>query len=313
LALQDVLSQNNTARYVTLCVRRKTKKTAQLIFKETAMAAIKILLVDDDETQNAIMRSLLEPEGFDITVACSVAEALKLISSERFDVLLSDLHMPGAADGLTVISAMRHLNPDAIAILLTGFPEMDVAAKTVLRQADEILLKGTDLTELLGSIKRRIAQGAPHTRPKVESVATILERAAPSCIDDWFHQVQLDSKLSLIPLTQEQRSGHLPQVFRDLVARLRTALPFGRTGPLSSFAASHGLIRRRQGYSAAMMVEESRILQVCIFHTLHKNLATIDFGLVLTEVMTIADEVDSQLRQAMECYVEESIADSLPA
>ena len=62
-----------------------------------------------------------------------------------------------------------------------------------------------------------------------------------------------------------------------------------------------------------MMVEESRILQVCIFHTLEKNLAFINFSVLLRQVMTIADEVDSQLRQAMECYVEESIRDSLPA
>jgi hypothetical protein len=62
-----------------------------------------------------------------------------------------------------------------------------------------------------------------------------------------------------------------------------------------------------------MMVEESRLLQVCIFHTLEKNLTSIDFSVLLTQVMTIADEVDSQLRQAMECYVEESILDSLPA
>jgi hypothetical protein len=137
-------------------------------------------------------------------------------------------------------------------------------------------------------------------------VATILERAAPSCIEEWFLEVQLDSKLLLVPLTPEQRCGHLPQVFRDLVARLRAVLPFGSKGPLSPFAANHGLTRRQQGYSAAMMVEESRILQVCIFHTLEKNLATIDFSVLLSQVMTIADEVDSQLRQAMECYVEES-------
>jgi hypothetical protein len=134
-----------------------------------------------------------------------------------------------------------------------------------------------------------------------------------TCIEDWFLEVQLDSQLSLVPLTPEQRCGHLPQVFRDLVARLRAALPFGSNGPLSASAANHGLTRRRQGYSAAMMVEESRILQVCIFHTLEKNLASIDFSVLLSQVMTIADEVDSQLRQAMECYVEESIADSLPA
>jgi DNA-binding NtrC family response regulator len=161
-------------------VRPPKNRTAQLIFQGNCMVAIKILLVEDDETQNAIMRTLLEHEGFDITVAGSVAEALKLISSERYDVLLSDLHMPGAADGLTVIS---HLNPNAIVILLTGFPEMDVAARAILPQADKIMIKGTDLTELLGSIKRRIAKGTAHTRPKIESVATILERAAPSCIE----------------------------------------------------------------------------------------------------------------------------------
>jgi CheY-like chemotaxis protein len=277
------------------------------------MAAIRILLVDDDEMLNRIMRSLLEREGFDITVASNVADALKLISSERYDVLLSDLHMPGAADGLTVISAMRHLNPNAIALLLTGFPEMDVAAQAILRQADEIMIKRTDLAAMVESIKSRIAKGTAIIRPKVESVAAILERVAPSCIEDWFLEVQLDSKLSLVPLTPEQRYGHLPQVFRDLVARLRAALPFGSKGTISAFAANHGLTRRRQGYSAAMMVEESRILQVCIFHTLEKNLATIDFSVLLSQVMTIADEVDSQLRQAMECYVEESTLDSLPA
>jgi CheY-like chemotaxis protein len=278
------------------------------------MTATRILLVDDDEVQNIIMRKLLEREGFDITVAGNVAEALKLISSNRYDVLLSDLHMPGAADGLTVISAMRHLNPTAIAVLLTSFPEMDVAAHAILRQAEEIMIKQTDFTELVELIKHRIANGtAAHLRPKIESVATILEREAPSCIQDWFLEVQLDSVLTHVPLTLEQRCGHLTHVFRDLVARLRMALPFGSKGPPSKFAANHGLTRRRQGYSAAMMVEESRILQVCIFHTLQKNLATIDFSVLLTQVMTIADEVDSQLRQAMECYVDESVLDSLPA
>jgi CheY-like chemotaxis protein len=277
------------------------------------MAATKILLVDDDEMSLLILRKLLEREGFDITVAANVAEALKLISSEHYDVLLSDLHMPGAADGLTVISAMRYINPKCVALLLTGFPEMDVAAQALLRQADEILLKQEDFTALVASIKRRITTGATHSRPKIESVATILERVAPECVADWLREVQLDSTLTRVPLSPEERCAHLPQVFRDLVVRLRMALPFGTKGPSSATAAKHGLTRRQQGYSAAMMVEESRILQVCIFHTLQKNLASIDFSVLLSEVMTIADEVDSQLRQAMECYIEESTLDSLPA
>ena len=52
-----------------------------------------------------------------------------------------------------------------------------------------------------------------------------------------------------------------------------------------------------------MMVEESRILQVSIFRTLQNNLSSVDFSQVLLDVMTIADEVDSQLKQAMLSFV----------
>ena len=55
-----------------------------------------------------------------------------------------------------------------------------------------------------------------------------------------------------------------------------------------------------------MLVAESRMLQVSIFETLQKNLASIDFSVLLNGVMTIADEVDSQLSQAMDCYIDKS-------
>ena len=54
-------------------------------------------------------------------------------------------------------------------------------------------------------------------------------------------------------------------------------------------------------------VEESRLLQVCIFQTLQNNLASIDFSVLLIGVMMIADEVDSQLSQAMASFVAESL------
>jgi len=65
-------------------------------------------------------------------------------------------------------------------------------------------------------------------------------------------------------------------------------------------------MRRRQGYTAAMLVEESRMLQVSIFRTLQHNLQKVDFSLLLLDVMIIADEVDSQLAQAMTSYIAEA-------
>ncbi len=55
-----------------------------------------------------------------------------------------------------------------------------------------------------------------------------------------------------------------------------------------------------------MIVEESRILQVSIFQALQNNLATVDFSLLLLDVMTIADEVDSQLKQTIVSFSEEA-------
>jgi hypothetical protein len=51
-----------------------------------------------------------------------------------------------------------------------------------------------------------------------------------------------------------------------------------------------------------MLIEESRILQVSIFETLQNNLSSVDFSLLLLDVMTIADEVDSQLKQTVNSF-----------
>jgi uncharacterized membrane protein len=102
-------------------------------------------------------------------------------------------------------------------------------------------------------------------------------------------------------------------LFRDLVHRLRSSKAIGSKELVSAASAEHGMNRYRQGYSAAMLVEESRMLQVSIFHTLQKNLSSIDFSILLTEVMTIADEIDSQLSQAMASYVGEPADEALPA
>jgi YesN/AraC family two-component response regulator len=277
------------------------------------MALIKILLVDDDEMVRLTLSDILEESGFAVTTAANVPEALKYISSQSFEVLLSDLHMPGAGDGLTVVSAMRHANPKAVTILLSAFPEMDAAAHAILLQADEILVKPMNVETLVTAIKQRLASGSPGMRVVVETVAAILERSAESTIGEWFKRIETDKKVMSVSMSYEQRCGHLPQLFRDLVSRLLASKPIGSKELISDAAAQHGLNRRRQGYSAAMMVEESRMLQVTIFDTLQQNLATIDFSVLLIGVMTIADEIDSQLSQAMDSYTAESVEDALPA
>ncbi len=68
------------------------------------MADTRVLLVDDDEIARMGLSFLLDQSGFTVTSARNVPEALKYRTSETFDALLTDLHMSGAGDGLTVVS-----------------------------------------------------------------------------------------------------------------------------------------------------------------------------------------------------------------
>ncbi|MHB1937258.1 MAG: response regulator [Acidobacteriaceae bacterium] len=271
----------------------------------------KVLLVDDNESVRVSLGMVLEHHDFEVVAAANVNDALHLISTERFDVLLSDLHMPNPGDGLTVVSAMRHSNPRAVTVIFSGYPEMKEAAAAILMQADEILVKPLDPKMLVETIRERLKRGVKSVRT-VELVANILERETQSTIQDWLLRVELEPRVFTIPLDYEARCAHLPQLFRDLVSRLRHPLPLGTRALVSPAAARHGLVRRQQGYTAAMIVEESRMLQVSIFQTLQNNLRHVDFSLLLVDVMAIADEVDSQLAQAMAAYISESKIDALP-
>jgi CheY-like chemotaxis protein len=276
------------------------------------MAITKLLLVDDDEIVRLGLGELLEDKGYEVTTAASVPDALKLITAGSYDVLLSDLHMPGRGDGLTVVSAMRHANPKSVTILLSAFPEMNAAAQAILLQADQILIKPINIPALIEAIEQRLASEPPPSRV-IESVATILESAIRSTVDAWFERVEKDKKLTAIAMSHELRVGHIPKILIDLVHRLRAFKALGCKELVSVAAEKHGRLRCQQGYSAAMLVEESRMLQVSIFETLQKSLACIDFSILLNAVMTIADEVDSQLSQAMDSYMEEALLEATPA
>jgi CheY-like chemotaxis protein len=270
------------------------------------MSGTRVLLVDDDPVVRMSLTSVLQHSGFTVNSAANVPDALKLIiGPEPYDVLLSDLHMPGAGDGLTVVSAMRHANPQAVTLLLSSSPEMNAATQAILLQTDEILVKPMDVTSLIQTIRQRLASGPLRTRT-VETVAEILDRTIDSTIQEWFERIQKDATLMSVPMSRELRCGHLPLFFREIIARLRSSKRKASNKPASAGAVKHGSDRFAQGYTAAMLVAECRMLQASIFHTLQNNLARIDYSLLLTGVMTIADEIDSQLGQAVESYTSQS-------
>ncbi len=265
----------------------------------------RILLADDDESILDVLTVVLERSGFEVDAVSNVKQALGLITSKSFDVLVSDLHMPAYGDGLTVVSAMRHAHPEAVTVIFSAYPEMKRAAQEILKQTDVVVVKPLGVENLVSVIRERLQVGANYAPVRIESVADILERSVQSTIEEWLESVRGEPAVISAHLEDNERCAHLPQLFSEVIGRLRFPIPLGTRAPVSAAAAEHGRRRRKQGYTAAMLVEESRMLQVSIFQTLQDNLNKIDFSVLLIGVMSIADECDSQLAQQMAAFAVE--------
>jgi YesN/AraC family two-component response regulator len=125
---------------------------------------------------------------------------LRLISTDKFDVLLSDLHMPDSGDGFTVVSAMRHAHPSAVTLVLSSYPALQEAMGAILLEPDEALVKPVGLAAIAETIQKKLSNPSARRAQKKERVAEILERDAEPTIRDWMSKVERNEELSCVSL-----------------------------------------------------------------------------------------------------------------
>ena len=270
---------------------------------DPSKARPKILLVDDDNDDLFLTQKSLEGKGYEVVLARSVTEAFRQIAAQRFDVLITDLHMPEAGDGFAVVTAMRHIQPQALTLVVSSFPDVPNAMAAITMQADEVLVKPFDTEQLDGLISKGKLTSKPSPKATKESVASILDRDLDITIQRWLLRVEKVTELAAIPLSVKDRGAYLPDIIKSITVRLRGDHNVAVVDSFCPAAVMHGQVRGRQGYTAPLMVQESRLLQVCIFETIQRNLSTVDFTAVLPDIMIIADEVDSQLKQAIDSFL----------
>jgi hypothetical protein len=157
------------------------------------------------------------------------------------------------------------------------------------------------IQECLRGDKSQFHRGAKNQGKILETVAVILERERNSVIEEWLRRANSVPALTAIPLSDAERTQHLPSVFDDLIRRLRNLDQNARAR--ICHARTHGKMRFAQGYSVDMLVEESRIFEVSTFMTLHLHQNELIQSQALLDVMTIADEADNQLKEAVQSFI----------
>ena len=270
------------------------------------MAVRKILFVDDEPAIRVTLPAILQNEGFEITTAATVSEALQCIARERFDVLLTDLNIGQPGDGFTVASAMRRTQPEAITLILTGFPDFETAIQALREQVDDYLTKPAEIKHLVTSIKQRLATPRRTTPKSVKRVSQVLRENAENIISEWLRASSEDVELSRIPLSSRERVDHLPQVLADLADRV-DAEHFEASSQTIEAARQHGMLRRIHGYRSWHIVSEGRILHNVISRTLQEHLLSIDLSTIISDILRIGEALGESLEKSIEAFEEEPV------
>ncbi|MBV21758.1 MAG: hypothetical protein CMJ61_06345 [Planctomycetaceae bacterium] len=120
--------------------------------------AKKILLVDDEIGTLEVMGTLLEAQGFSVGFAASARDARRQLESTPFDAVVSDVMFDGHPEGTQILAMTREVRPEAIVILMTGYPQIDGAVAAIKDGAVDYLKKPVDSSVLGATIHRALRE-----------------------------------------------------------------------------------------------------------------------------------------------------------
>jgi DNA-binding NtrC family response regulator len=145
------------------------------------MMSRKVLVADDDPDVREIVRRRLESDGHRVEIATDGVQAVKACRDVRFDVVVTDLNMPGLS-GVEVIRRVKESCPQTVTIVLTGFGAMESAVEALRLGCDDYQLKPlNNLDEFVFSMEQCLAR-----RDALAELTTAGARAqSAGCVVEW--------------------------------------------------------------------------------------------------------------------------------
>ncbi len=185
------------------------------------MPTRRILLVDDEPDIVDVCRRILEAEGYQVKTAPSGNAALEQAKQQPFDLLVTDIKMPGM-DGLELVRAVKEIAPYSPCVIMTGFSTMDTALKALKLGVDDYVIKPFAPEELTIAINKALEKTNLH-----QQVKELRDQLAGGVVLDmrserqltskanWFYNEMKHSGVDYSDLTQVQAYDEKHQKFRD--------------------------------------------------------------------------------------------------
>jgi len=257
----------------------------------------RLLCVDDEEVIRVTLAAILKRHGFEVTTAASVAEALQKITSQPFDVLLSDLNIGNPGDGLTVVSAMRRTQPEAVTVILTGYPAFETALEAIRQQVDDYIVKPADIPVLVSTIENKLAK-LPRERqsPPPKRVAMLLQEHAGRIEELWLQAVAEDAALSQRALGREDPVAYLRELLKEVI---RAAQSYSGQASVEHFAVTRHGRRDWEGYTSGMILREFCLLRRVLAQIVQENLLGVNLSYLVPDLAIVNESLDEQAQATL--------------
>lgn len=127
-----------------------------------------ILVVDDEDLARKGVQRILSRAGYVVTEAASAQQALEALRQQRFDLVLTDLQMPGM-DGFELLQALKQRGSQLPVVMLTGYGSMETVLQALRRGVNDFLTKPYQPDELLAVVEREVTRYRRSLPPGTEA------------------------------------------------------------------------------------------------------------------------------------------------
>jgi len=179
---------------------------------------VSILVVDDEQLIRTALRDVLSSQGYDVAMAGSARAGLEALAGKGFELLLSDINMPGE-DGVWLLGEVKERYPDMAVVMLTGVDDVKTAVGCLRKGASDYIKKPFRMDEVLGAVmnaldKRRLVLENRAYQRSLESMVRQRTKQLDQALEDleFSYMATLEALIAALDAREHETQNHSRRV-----------------------------------------------------------------------------------------------------
>jgi ActR/RegA family two-component response regulator len=254
----------------------------------------RLLFVDDEASIRMTLPPVLQKAGFDVRVAESVSDALFEINSKQFDVLISDLNIGEEGDGFLVTSAMRHVQPECITFILTGYPAFETALQAIHNHVDDYLVKPVDIESLTKTLNEKLRTRGTKLPFGAKRLASVLKSDMGPIIGRATLATKQNGKA-------HASEPELTRFLNALIEQLELGLEMPSADALRA-APEFGKKQAQANHDPSMLATQFRCLEQEVYRSVQNNMTGIDIPSLISDLRRFSAGLHSLMEGSLNAY-----------